>query len=205
MPITRTLPILETDYGVYRVTFHRIGEKQIRCYEARRAMDRTPIVRINSRCEFAEVMGSTHCECGWQLTAIKQELKQYGRGVIVYSPDQEGRGHGLEAKMEDMALQREHGIDHEQALKRLGLEFDTRTYNEEVQALIEIGLPKEIIHFSGNQEKTQALRSGGFVVVDEFEWCRNISPAAAAERGLKEGRGNYHYRRRPIIPASSTA
>ncbi|MBI2612856.1 GTP cyclohydrolase II [Candidatus Kaiserbacteria bacterium] len=184
---------LETSFGVFQTSYHDINGKMIVSFACNDVMSQIPLVRMHSGCIFGDVFHSLHCDCGQQKDAAMRAIKRHGRGVFLYSPFQEGRGHGLEVKIREMAIQREKGLDTIEAFRSIGLEPDIRTYEREVAVLKELGVPRAIIHFSGNPHKRAALEAEGFVV-EQIEWCEPLGELAAAERGLKKSRLNYAYR-----------
>lgn len=191
--ITERTRVMETRFGVFSFSIHVIDDVEIYSLECRREMWRTPIVRIHSGCIWGDALFSTMCDCGPQLAGAFESIRSRGRGVIVYSPSQEGRGHGLAIKCREHELRREHGINTIQALKMLQREPDVRAFHREVAALRELELCDVIDHFSGNPRKTVALEAGGFRVVSHVEQCHGVGAGGTAERLLKEEHLGYKY------------
>ena len=52
---------------------------------------------MHSKCLYGDVFESQECDCGAQLHAAMDMMKEAGAGVVVYL-EQEGRGAGLFAK-----------------------------------------------------------------------------------------------------------
>ncbi len=185
---------LETSFGVFRTSCHIVDDKMIVSFVCDDVKSQTPIVRMHSGCIFGDAFHSLHCDCGQQKDAAMDAIKRHGRGVFLYSPFQEGRGHGLEVKIAEMAIQREKGLDTVDAFHFMGLEPDIRTYEREIAVLKELGLPGTIIHFSGNPNKRAALEQGGFVIKDQIEWTEPLGRLAMEERNLKVRKLDYAYR-----------
>jgi GTP cyclohydrolase II len=122
------------------------------------------LTRVHSECLTGDVFGSTHCECGDQLSAALRAIVARGVGVLVYLRGHEGRGIGLLAKLQAMRLQDE-GLDTVEANLALGLPSDARDYRVAAEILHDLGVPS-IRLLSNNLRKTDALRRYG-VKVDE--------------------------------------
>ena len=188
--------LLETTFGTFRTSYHDIDGEMIVSFVCEDVKSETPLVRMHSGCIFGDAFHSLHCDCGQQKNAAMEAIKRHGHGVFLYSPFQEGRGHGIEVKIAEMAIQREKKLDTVDAFTLMGLEPDIRTYEREIQALEDLGIPKKIIHFSGNPNKRAALEQGGYIIADQYEWTAPLGDLATAERDLKKSRLNYDYRRR---------
>lgn len=125
-------------------------------------IDGPPIVRIHSSCLFGEAFGSTSCDCKNQLDYALRTIQDRG-GYLIYL-FQEGRGIGLEGKMDAMELENQLGIDTYEAFNRLGHPADLRDYDEAIEALKEIGAPQKIIVITDNKEKLSSLKRAGFKI-----------------------------------------
>ena len=185
---------LETSHGVFEVSYHDIDGTMIVSFSCNDVRSQTPLVRMHSGCLFGDVFHSLHCDCGQQKGAALQAIKRNGRGIFVYSPHQEGRGHGLELKIRAMAIQHAEGLNTIEAFRKMGLEPDVRIYDKEIRVLKELGTPRTIVHFSGNPHKRAALEEGGFCIEREIEWCEPLGELATQERDLKKTHLNYGYR-----------
>src|SRR3989344_3680829 len=184
---------LETAFGVFRTSCHIVDGEMIVSFVCDDVKARTPIVRIHSGCIFGDAFHSQHCDCGQQKDAAMKEIKKHGRGVFVYSPFQEGRGHGLEVKIREMDIAKRNGWDRDQAFRSMDLDPDIRKYHREVEVLKELDIPNVIIHFSGNPRKSAALEAGGFEILEHREWTEPPGQGALEERRWKRDQG-YTYR-----------
>ena len=92
-----------------------------------------PLVRIHSECLTGDVFGSLKCDCGKQLQDAMRQIEQAQCCLVIYLR-QEGRGIGIEMKLQAYALQ-EHGLDTVNANLALGLPVDCRTYESAVSYL----------------------------------------------------------------------
>jgi GTP cyclohydrolase II len=185
--------ILETGFGEFAVRSHNINGDRIVSLVCDDVMSHVPIVRMHSGCLFAHVFHSTHCDCREQFAGAQETIKKHGRGVLLYTESQEGKGHGLDTKIVEMALQREAKLDSVEAFKTMGLEPDVRDYANQIAVLRELRVPKEIYHFSGNPRKRLALTSAGFKILGQFEHCAPLGTQALAERNMKQLKMGYVY------------
>lgn len=65
--------------------------------------DKDIILRLASECQFG-TFGDSHCDCESQRVACLDVMKNYGQGIYVQLP-QEGQGHGLLYKAQELQLQ----------------------------------------------------------------------------------------------------
>jgi GTP cyclohydrolase II len=123
------------------------------------------LTRVHSECLTGDVFGSTHCECGEQLSVALQTIVEEGAGVLVYLRGHEGRGIGLLAKLKAMRLQDE-GLDTVEANLALGLPIDARDYRVAAEILSDLGV-RSVRLLSNNPRKRDALRRYGVQVVEQ--------------------------------------
>lgn len=124
-------------------------------------------LRIDSGCT-SGVLGDTTCDCLKQLRAA-QEIALKTGGIIIYIPDQDGRGWQQEYKMANQRIMYETDLDTiTVATKFYGDEntIDIRTFDEATLILRALGFPKGYKFYLGtkNPQKVDALLKEGFNV-----------------------------------------
>jgi GTP cyclohydrolase II len=159
---------LPTDYGDFRLAGYKslTDNEEFVCLHKGIMRESIPtLVRIHSQCLTGDVFHSTKCDCGPQLRQSMQLIADEQLGVIVYQ-QQEGRGIGIINKIRAYALQ-DKGADTIEANLQLGLEVDSRKYNQCVEILRDLGL-KKVKVMSNNPEKLEAMRVGGLEIVERI-------------------------------------
>ena len=133
------------------------------------------LVRIHSQCLTGDVFGSIKCDCGQQLESAIKLIAKEGCGAIVYQ-QQEGRGIGIINKIRAYALQDE-GADTIEANEQLGLDVDSRHYEQCAEILLDLGL-RRVRLISNNPEKIEALKNCGLEIVERvslfIEYHQNL-------------------------------
>ena len=141
---------------------------------------RGSLVRIHSQCVTGDAFGSSRCDCGRQLHEAMRLITTEGHGAIVYQ-QQEGRGIGIINKIRAYALQDE-GADTVEANERLGLDVDSRRYEQCAEIFRDLGLSKLRV-LSNNPKKIRALEQCGLEVVERV--ALEVQPAEPAMRYLR--------------------
>ena len=121
------------------------------------------LVRVHSECLTGDVFGSLRCDCGRQLQRSMEMIGRQKKGLILYMK-QEGRGIGLEAKIQAYHLQ-DKGMDTVEANEALGYEADMRDYGIGAQILVDMGLSR-IRLLTNNPRKIVGLEGYGLKVVE---------------------------------------
>ena len=196
MAITATTE-LKTEYGLFRVNYHRTGHHKCVTFVFGDIQNAIPIVRLHSACLFGEGFHSSHCDCHFQLQTAMLYIVDHGVGVIAYAFD-EGRGIGLEKKIRAMNIQQEEQCDTVEAFKKIGLEYsDYRTYEAEVAALRDLELNPSIYLVTGNPDKIAAIQKAGFIIKSLIHFdSNNLSKEANLEKQVKIEKLGYNYSKR---------
>lgn len=136
------------------------------------------LVRMHSECLTGDIFASQRCDCGPQLHASMERIRDAGRGVVVYLRGHEGRGIGLLSKLRAYELQ-ERGRDTLDANLELGLPADARDYGAGAQILADLGV-RSVRLLTNNPDKAAALVRHGIKVSG-----REPMPVEAGEHNLR--------------------
>jgi 3,4-dihydroxy 2-butanone 4-phosphate synthase/GTP cyclohydrolase II len=182
---------LPTRWGEFRICGYRsdvTGESHVALVKGDldpgRAECPDPVlVRVHSECMTGDVFGSRRCDCGQQLHRAMEMIAAEPRGVLLYMR-QEGRGIGLEKKLEAYELQ-DCGRDTVEANEELGLPCDLRDYGIGAQILLDLGV-RRIRLLTNNPRKIVGLAGYGLEVVERVPIV--ISPVADNRKYLSTKR-----------------
>ena len=130
------------------------------------------LIRIHSECLTGDAFGSMKCDCGPQLKKSMKLIQQEGAGAIVYLR-QEGRGIGLESKIQAYALQ-DKGYDTLDANLALGHPADARDYSIAAKMLKKKGI-KNVRLMTNNPLKIKGLVDNGIEVSDRVSHITGLS------------------------------
>lgn len=122
------------------------------------------LVRIHSQCLTGDIFHSLLCDCGSQLHQAMEQVKQAGKGVVLYMR-QEGRGIGLLPKLQAYQLQQQEKLDTVEANHRLGFGADLRHYGIGAQILHDLGV-RQIRLLTNNPKKVIGLDGYGLRIVE---------------------------------------
>ena len=160
---------LPTEYGDFRLRLYRsILNPQphlalLKGWVGQEERDEAVLVRVHSECLTGDVFNSRRCDCGDQLADAQKRIKQAGAGALVYMR-QEGRGIGLDAKLQAYKLQ-EQGLDTVEANEELGFPPDMRDYGIGAQILVDLGI-KKLRLMTNNPRKMIALEGYGLEIIE---------------------------------------
>ncbi|MCZ6642879.1 MAG: GTP cyclohydrolase II [Gammaproteobacteria bacterium] len=148
---------LPTRYGNFQMESFRFGDDSTPHLALSMGLDldTVPVVRIHSECITGDVFGSLRCDCGDQLQDALCTIGEAGSGLVLYLR-QEGRGIGIEKKLQAYALQ-EQGLDTVDANIALGLPVDSRSYDSAVSYMHHLKIRRCVL-LTNNPDKVAALR-----------------------------------------------
>jgi GTP cyclohydrolase II len=156
---------LDLPWGTVNVRLVRVDEKEMLVVTSI-TLPEVPVVRFQSACVFGEGFRAVDCDCGVQLEAALELICRDG-GVLTYGWE-EGRGLGIAAKLEAIAIQQEKGVDTAEAFRLLGHSPEPRSFDNHVQALRTVFEGDAIKLVSRNAAKIGALSRAGISVVDRI-------------------------------------
>ncbi len=169
---------LPTHYGQFRIhAFESLldGQHHVALVLGEVTPDQAALVRVHSQCLTGDIFGSSRCDCGDQLHAGLDRIRQAGQGVLLYLR-QEGRGIGLAHKIMAYELQ-DQGKDTVEANEALGFKPDQRDYGIGAQVLAELGLHK-IRLMTNNPRKFVGLEGYGLEIVERVPLEVPVSEAS---------------------------
>jgi 3,4-dihydroxy 2-butanone 4-phosphate synthase/GTP cyclohydrolase II len=158
---------LPTEFGTYKIIMFkdRINKQTHVALTMGTWTNEPVLVRVHSECLTGDVFGSVRCDCGRQLKRAMQMIDKEKKGVILYM-NQEGRGIGLEAKIQAYHLQ-DNGLDTVEANEVLGYKPDLRDYGIGAQILSDLGV-RHVRLLTNNPRKIVGLEGYGLKVVERM-------------------------------------
>lgn len=160
--VTAHLPTAHGDFTVHGMRNRLDGVEYLALVHGDLGDGTDVLTRVHSMCLTGDVLSSLRCDCGPQLGAAMEAIRERGRGVLVYASDHEGRGIGLLAKLRAYALQ-EEGMDTLDANIALGLPADARSYATAAQVLRHLGV-RSVQLMTNNPDKVAGLERYGVAV-----------------------------------------
>jgi GTP cyclohydrolase II len=110
----------------------------------------------------SEIFGARDCDCADQLRESMRIIAEAGSGMIFHL-FQEGRGHGLSAKLRAVRAMQLGNVDTFDAFEALGLHQDVRAYGDVAGILQGLGV-RSVRLITNNPRKRDALLSAGIDV-----------------------------------------
>jgi 3,4-dihydroxy 2-butanone 4-phosphate synthase/GTP cyclohydrolase II len=169
-----TIPLASARFRAVGYLDRVTGHEHIALVLGNIAGESGPLVRVHSECLTGDVFGSRRCDCGPQLDLAIRMIAEEGHGVIVYLRGHEGRGIGLNSKLQAYELQ-DRGLDTVDANLRLGHPVDRRDYGIGMQILRDLGV-SEMRLLTNNPGKRAGLEGIGLRVVGRVPLITEPTP-----------------------------
>ena len=167
------LPSIFGNFKAYGYVNELDGSEHVALVKQKSSKLSEPVlVRMHSECLTGDAFGSMKCDCGPQLKKSMKLIQQEGAGAIVYLR-QEGRGIGLESKIQAYALQ-DKGYDTLDANLALGHPADARDYSIAAKMLKKKGI-KNVRLMTNNPLKIKGLVDNGIEVSDRVSHITGLS------------------------------
>jgi len=157
-----TYCLLPTAIGDFRMYDTESETVRLISYGDITTQGNNPLFRIHSSCLASEVFGARDCDCADQLRESMKMIATERAGFIIHLL-QEGRGHGLSAKIKAVSKMQLEKIDTVESFEKMGLEQDIRSYDEAIKILSDFGFSKVRL-ISNNLRKKIALEDAGIQV-----------------------------------------
>lgn len=128
-------------------------------------------VRIDSGCMTGMTFGDKSCECKDQLDEAIKLIRNNQLGFVVHVPSQDGRGMGIDFKLQTLKNQMTMNQDTVTAARMLAGShlIDRRTYHGAIACLKLLGLQTQfkLNIATNNPDKISSFVDSGFVNFDE--------------------------------------
>ena len=149
-----------------------------------------PMVRVHSSCMTGDVFGSQRCECGPQMHAALERIRDdEDGGLVIYMSGHEGRGIGLWAKAATYLLQ-DAGEDTYQANRSLGLPDDSRDFSDAASLLKYFVAGKPIRLLTNNPKKVDDLTEFGLADITRVKHVIGVSDSNRRYLSAKQDWGH---------------
>jgi len=143
---------LETrDYGTWQLSSYNSVYGTIKVVSYNLDTTQKIMVRIHSECFTGDILHSSHCDCGEQLSESFKLIKEYNNGLIIFPSNHEGRGIGFTNKIRAYTLINS-GVDTYKANEMLGFKDDLRDYGECISIFKSLGV-KSMVLLTSNPDK----------------------------------------------------
>ncbi len=149
-----------------------------------------PLVRVHSSCLTGDVFGSQRCECGPQMHAALERIKDDDQGgLVIYMSGHEGRGIGLWAKAATYLLQ-DAGEDTYQANRTLGLPDDSRDFSDAASLLKHFVGGKPFRLLTNNPKKVNDLHDFGLEGITRVKHVTGVTDSNRRYLSAKQDWGH---------------
>jgi GTP cyclohydrolase II len=130
------------------------------------------LLRIDSGCETSQAFHDVTCECHEQLVMTMRLIAEYGEGMIINIPRQDGRGMGLPFKLATLSAQKELKLSTVEAASMLtknGI-IDARTYSGVICILkfFDVSQSMPINLATNNPDKTRIFHENGYLLKENI-------------------------------------
>ncbi len=127
------------------------------------------MIRIDSGCETGQLFLDQTCECREQLHETMKNIIEYGEGVIIHIPSQDGRGKGIPFKLSTLFLQETMGLNTIQSAACIAGDenIDTRTFSGVISIIKFLGLNPETTKINlatNNPDKIAIFKENGYKI-----------------------------------------
>jgi energy-coupling factor transport system ATP-binding protein len=138
------------------------------------------LVRVQFGCVFGTSLQSLDCDCGLQMDKALMEITAHGPGLLVYLPGEEGRGHGLGAKIRMMSVERTLNTSPFIATVFKGMNYANYSALTYVPYILDaVGVSGSVHLMTNNPQKVSALGAAGVAVCE-------VVPLTISESDLSE-------------------
>lgn len=157
---------LPTPFGELQVKYVRAFDKEGVIITGDGEFTNPVPVRIQSSCLFSESLLATNCDCTAQLHASLEIIAKGGLLIYLY---EEGRGAGLETKIQAITIMKERHCDTAEAYRLLNLDPDLRNYEAAASIVLEVlGKDREITMITNNPGKMNAFLAHDLRIVNRM-------------------------------------
>ncbi len=151
-----------------------------------KGVDDKPIfVRIDSGCMTGMIFGDRTCECKEQLEMAISELKKKDFGFIIHIPKQDGRGMGIDFKLNTLTIQDETNQDNISVSRQLAgiSNIDKRNYYGSVAILKYFEINNVNIDIAtNNPQKIAIFEDNGYKILNRTPMI--IKPSTLTDKHL---------------------
>lgn len=174
--------MVPTPFGELSIQCVQIQGHPILICVSEKKEDDIPIIRFQSSCVFGEGFKALDCDCGDQLYLSLELICKKG-GILTYAWE-EGRGVGIEKKIEAISMQQKLNLDTASAFCALGIHKDPRDFSNHISALRKIYLGYKVKVITRNPKKIASLRRAGYNIIEVIKL--NVPMNEERKRYLEE-------------------